>query len=162
MLASFTFTWGRAIDAAHRAAIEKVIGRPIKLDDAGQVQSWEPYEADLRKLLPVLGDIEISVRHVDGSPRPLMDLFEKLDELSARVSALRPTDEVNYLNPRCNVHIGGVGLLMIDEVDAVEDLCTDELQDKLDRGWRILGVCVQPDQRRPDYVLGRTRRDNDG
>lgn len=28
---------------------------------------------------------------------------------------------------------------------------------ELDAGWRILAVCPQPDQRRPDYILGRTK-----
>ena len=37
----------------------------------------------------------------------------------------------------------------------LSDACTDELQGALRDGWRIIAVCPQPSQRRPDYVLGR-------
>lgn len=36
----------------------------------------------------------------------------------------------------------------------LENACTDEVQGRLAEGWRIIAVCPQPDQRRPDYVLG--------
>ena len=48
-------------------------------------------------------------------------------------------------------------LMLIDEVAYLEDCCTDELQDKLDNGWRILAVCPPNAQRRPDYILGRRK-----
>lgn len=63
------------------------------------------------------------------------------------------------VNERCNVAVAGLGLLTVNEVEVHTDFCTEALQDKLNEGWRILAVCVQPDQRRPDYVLGRTRGD---
>lgn len=28
-------------------------------------------------------------------------------------------------------------------------------ESELNNGWRIIAVCIQPDGRRPDYVLGR-------
>lgn len=58
------------------------------------------------------------------------------------------------VNERCNVVVPGLGLLAIDTALVERDLCTEELQRRLDKGWRIVAVCVQPDQRRPDYVLG--------
>lgn len=58
-------------------------------------------------------------------------------------------------NERCHVSVAGNGLLSINDVAVHLDLCTDRLQELLDNGWSILAVCVQPDQRRPDYVLGR-------
>ena len=56
-----------------------------------------------------------------------------------------------------HVHIPNIGLLMIDEVDWLEDACTQELQSRLDEGWRILAVCPPNAQRRPDYILGRRK-----
>lgn len=58
-----------------------------------------------------------------------------------------------------NVHvqIPHVGLLAVDEVEVVEDYCTDQLQRKLNEGWRILCVCPPNAARRPDYILGRTK-----
>lgn len=63
--------------------------------------------------------------------------------------------KADTLNQKCDVHIGGGLLMTVNEVQVFEDYCTEELQKRLDGGWRILAVCVQPDGRRPDYVLGR-------
>lgn len=56
-----------------------------------------------------------------------------------------------------HVQIPHIGLLMMDEVTVEENCCTDRLQQRLDEGWRILCVCPPNAQRRPDYVLGRTK-----
>jgi|GEM_PF-3819656 len=55
-----------------------------------------------------------------------------------------------------NVTIPDVGLLSITEVSWLENACTEELQEQLNRGWRILAVCPPNAQRRPDYILGRS------
>lgn len=59
-----------------------------------------------------------------------------------------------------HVHVPNVGLLTIDEVDWMEDACTQDLQSRLDDGWRILAVCPPNSARRPDYILGRTKKEN--
>ena len=47
-------------------------------------------------------------------------------------------------------------LRIIERLDSMkEDVCTDVLQQELNNGWRIIAICVQADQRRPDYILGR-------
>jgi hypothetical protein len=56
------------------------------------------------------------------------------------------------------VHLPGNELLEIDEVQIVENACTENLQGELDQGWRIIAVCPLAGQRRPDYVLGRYSR----
>lgn len=56
-----------------------------------------------------------------------------------------------------NIAIPNIGLLSINEVTWMEDACTQELQDKLDEGWRILAVCPPNGTRRPTYILGRTK-----
>ncbi len=61
----------------------------------------------------------------------------------------------NTFNEKCNVHTGGNALTEYNQLMLCEDVCTDELQHKLQKGWRILSVCPQPDQRRPDYILGK-------
>lgn len=48
-------------------------------------------------------------------------------------------------------------LLEVDEVSVIEDACTDQLQGRLDEGWRILAACPPAAARRPDYVLGRSK-----
>lgn len=72
----------------------------------------------------------------------------KLVELGQRNSSV--------VNNACHVAVAGLGTLTVTEVEHHNDFCTIELQRKLNDGWRIIAVCVQPDQRRPDYILGRS------
>tara|TARA_R110000744_G_scaffold352095_1_gene458121 strand:+ start:5446 stop:6006 length:561 start_codon:yes stop_codon:yes gene_type:complete len=58
-------------------------------------------------------------------------------------------------NNKCEVHMPGNMMLMFNETMLLENSCTDEMQEQLNRGWRIMAACPQPDQRRPDYILGR-------
>jgi hypothetical protein len=55
------------------------------------------------------------------------------------------------------VHIPNIGLLSMNRVLLLENSCTDELQEKLDEGWRILAICPPNGTRRPDYILGRNQ-----
>ena len=61
-----------------------------------------------------------------------------------------------------NVSCANHALFMVDEVDWLENACTQELQTRLDGGWRILAVCPSNDARRPDYILGRQRNEQQG
>lgn len=53
------------------------------------------------------------------------------------------------------VHLPGNELLKFNEIKVMNDCCTDALNEEMKSLWRIIAVCIQPDQRRPDYVLGR-------
>lgn len=64
--------------------------------------------------------------------------------------------ETTIVNEKCHVAVAGLGLLTVDTVIVRENYCTEALQNDLKEGWRIIAICVQPDQRRPDYILGRT------
>lgn len=48
-------------------------------------------------------------------------------------------------------------LMQISEVTYIDDACTDQVQQYLDEGWRILAVCPPNAQRRPDYIFGRSK-----
>jgi hypothetical protein len=65
------------------------------------------------------------------------------------------------VNTACKVITPGPSLQTYDQAHVETDCCTNRLQGLLDDGWRILAICVQPDQRRPDYVLGRRRAGNE-
>lgn len=84
--------------------------------------------------------------------KPEVELLGKLSKLEQRLSEF---DFTNSFNTKVGVHISDLGLLAVRHVDWLEDACTQELQRKLNDGWRILAVCPQPDSRRPDYILGR-------
>lgn len=67
----------------------------------------------------------------------------------------------NTYNNRCDVHMPGNMLASYNEIMLAEDSCTDVLQEHLTSGWRMIAVCPQPDQRRPDYILGRWNPDKE-
>lgn len=75
-------------------------------------------------------------------------LEDKITELLSR------TDSFNF-NDKCEVHMPGQALSLYNETVLMENACTDALQANLNDGWRIICACPQPDQRRPDYILGR-------
>ena len=85
-----------------------------------------------------------------------ISIVEQLTDPNISIASLvdKKTDGGAY-NQIVNVAVGG-STLHIDVVKVVEDYGTDRLQKELDSGWRIVAVCVQPNQRRPDYILGKT------
>jgi hypothetical protein len=56
-----------------------------------------------------------------------------------------------------NFALPNIGLLSISEVTWLDDACTEEVQHKLEDGWRIIAVCPPNGARRPDYIFGRTK-----
>lgn len=85
-------------------------------------------------------------------PQFIKDVFIESSVAPAPRSVI---DEHEYFNERVEVHMPGHSLAMFNAVMLLTDACTDALQGNLNQGWRILAVCPQPDQRRPDYILGR-------
>ena len=62
-------------------------------------------------------------------------------------------------NTRVGVPVAGNPLMDVNNVLLLEDCCTDVLQRTLNKGWKMMAVCPQPDGRRPDYILGRSSSD---
>ena len=85
-----------------------------------------------------------------------ISVVERLTDPNISIASIadKKPDGGTY-NQLVNVAVGG-STLPIDVVKVVEDYCTDQLQKELDSGWRIVAACVQPNQRRPDYILGKT------
>jgi hypothetical protein len=84
-------------------------------------------------------------------------LLHKLIELESKLSKF---DHGAQFNQKVGVHISDLGLLSVREVTWLENECTEELQRYLNKGWRIIAVCPQPDSRRPDYILGRNSKED--
>lgn len=85
-----------------------------------------------------------------------IDITQQLVELAEKpIRITQESGASNTYNNRCDVHLPGNMLAMYNEMAILEDACTDVLQSNLNAGWRIVAACPQPDQRRPDYVLGR-------
>lgn len=83
--------------------------------------------------------------------------YEQLVKLNDRYHEQLTRIAENAMNNKVNVHASNGSLTEYTRLQLMEDACTDALQIELNDGWRILAVCVQPDQRRPDYILGKLR-----
>jgi hypothetical protein len=79
----------------------------------------------------------------------------EVKELKNTYKAAAKSPEGSVTN--INIALPNIGLLVIDEVTWMNDACTEDLQAKLDSGWRILAICPPNGTRRPDYILGRTK-----
>jgi ethanolamine utilization cobalamin adenosyltransferase len=113
---------------------------------------WEHHVADIDAVLQYVDNIEIikPIRRVSGY-EGVLDLADKV------INKLHNLDKMNeqLFNRKVEVHVPGNELLKINDVRLLQDSCTDEVQRYLNDGWRILSICPQPDQRRPDYIMGR-------
>lgn len=97
-------------------------------------------------------DIDRSEEHM-FIPERIQQAFMNKSAPSASTSV--EVAKSDYYNEIVHVHMPGQALALFNRVMLCEDVCTDALQGYLTEGWRILAVCPQPDQRRPDYILGR-------
>lgn len=79
------------------------------------------------------------------------NMTEFFNGITERIKEIEKT----AFNQKCNVHVSNNMLLHFNKTKVEYDCCTDHLNKQLSEGWRIIAVCPQPDQRRPDYVLGR-------
>jgi hypothetical protein len=149
-------------------------------DDKDLIQAESKYNDELEKGLRSLKGYTEGVVHVNHfmSKFPALTfevlqvikhtetdssmLVNKLDSITLQLISKIDSFEKSkdsfekMFNQKCNVHLPGIGLLTINEVIVEYDFCTEALQKKLLEGWRVLAICPQPDQRRPDYILGRT------
>lgn len=99
-------------------------------------------------------------RYVSGESFPSL-VYEAPPEvdIESLVSAAitKSIESVGKLfNEKCGQEQPNPALMDIAETMLLEDSCTDALQAHLAAGWRLLAICPQP-QRRPDYILGRSR-----
>lgn len=90
-----------------------------------------------------------------------VDITSQLIELSEKPIKILTEGSGSVYNQKVDVHMPGNMLSIYNEAMILEDCCTDILASKLNSGWRIIAACPQPDQRRPDYVLGRFNPDID-
>lgn len=120
----------------------------------------------LREHYPQMGSLEDALAKKTYTTIDIFtnDLNELPDSIirSAEFDAVRPlrfapkgVKDVETAIQASQIHLPGNELLKIRQTKVLTDLCTDTLNDELQNGWRIIAVCIQPDQRRPDYVLGR-------
>ena len=115
----------------------------------------EPFLVDEKRIaFLTISGIKINV---EATVTTQVDISEQLSNLAEKQFTIK--QDTQEFNNKCDVHIAGHALSTYNEVMLIEDACTDVLQENINKGWRILAVCPQPDQRRPDYMLGRWNYD---
>ncbi|MWV44798.1 hypothetical protein GRF59_14350 [Paenibacillus sp. HJL G12] len=126
--------------------------------------SVKEYLSDVESLIKTFPKLKFKVRGmIQSSHSQMLNMVEQMKDIESKLTnALMNFNETIEFNQRCDVHIGNIGLLNINQLGYAVDKCTEELQDIISTGWRILAVCPQPDQRRPDYVLGRYNPEENG
>lgn len=143
--------------------------QPPKYDDAAKevYQHWKIVENLNADAIMCTGEqlVELLVAGIDFKVK--QEVAIQVDDINKTFNfvADKPYDGANInnntYNNRCDVHMPGNMLASYNEVQLIEDSCTDRLQGSLAQGWRMIAVCPQPDQRRPDYIMGRWNPDMD-
>lgn len=85
----------------------------------------------------------------------------KMIEVSTKFERFAETFGNAHFNEKVEVYTPGMGLMLFNRVMLLSDACSDAVQSEIDNGWRIIAACPQPDQRRPDYIMGRYERDDE-
>lgn len=99
--------------------------------------------------------IEKCIKSESPTVQNIQSLLNRIEEKTSQIDKTIDIMKSQTFNQKVNVHVGGGLIVTYNDLCLKEDCCTDILQAELNDGWRIIAVCVQPDQRRPDYILGR-------
>jgi hypothetical protein len=133
----------------------------VELIDLYSLDTVKEYIADSDVVFVKHPELKFIVR--GAPPVAVQDYSSVIKEIVAIQEkfqkALESFDSQVEFNQKCDVHISNLGLLHINQLGYAVDYCTVSLQTALNQGWRIIACCVQPDGRRPDYVLGRYNPD---
>lgn len=153
LLAKAKFGYGKVFTPEEQEQIRAAVlidNEMIKFSDSGEFETWyNHWVVDIHAL---------PFKAIDSHFDAIKIANPMLTAALQSITENRQT----VVNQRVNVAVPGFGLMAIREVEVRTDLCTEELQRELNRGWQILAICPQPDQRRPDYVLGRPQTSDNG
>jgi hypothetical protein len=122
----------------------------VKVEESGHMVDLQVFAPKC----PIPFSIEKSIVSKPATSEDMQGLLQQLEEKMLRLKHLTENFGPNF-NSKCNVHVGGGLIAQFNELLLKEDCCTDVLQQALNQGWRIIAACVQPNARRPDYILGR-------
>jgi hypothetical protein len=99
--------------------------------------------------------IQKTIKSDEPTIQNIQSILTEIEDKAAKFDKTIDLLQSSTFNQKVNVHVGGGLITTYNELSLKEDICTDIMQTELNNGWRIIAVCVQPDQRRPDYILGR-------
>jgi hypothetical protein len=124
--------------------------------DMYQISSHENYIVNLETFTSKFPSLEFTIKGVPKSVgSDTTSLIDHMNRIAEKIEeAKNRFDKVVEFNQKCEVHVPNLGMMNVNKLAFATDYCTEQLQQLLFQGWRILAVCPQPDQRRPDYILG--------
>lgn len=140
--------------AKRRAILEK-LGIEFKGTD-GDLERAPKFivtDAQVTELLLAGQELKIEQEVVLTISDTAQSMIESMQLVAEKLDNMKGGGD--QYNGKCEVHMPGNALMTYNVTMLLEDSCTDELQAQIDKGWRIIAACPQPDQRRPDYILGR-------
>lgn len=158
MKARVTFEYGTTVstEMATQLAVRLNVKITDLVDDKGgrlELQSWREFEGDLEDIaafgIPFTVKGEAQFNFVTYMLDEVKKLGREVSGLSAKFDRATTKDKSGII-----VHIPNQELFSIKECMVLNDCCTDALNDHIRNGWRILAICPQPNQRRPDYIMG--------
>jgi hypothetical protein len=167
MIVLFTFEYGAKITPEEAAILKPLLrGNPDipmpKEDDKSGYVWYSEYAGDLREIAKACPRVvpHIKLKNAELDVTAFEHIMGTLAKLAEKVESVPVLPADRAYNEKVSVHVPGLGLLLIDEVEVLYDCCTTKLQDHLEKGWRIIAACPQPDQRRPDYIIGRHKNES--
>lgn len=137
-------------DAKYAELREAIQGLPEKREIYGEPKFWGTI-ANMRTLDELGLEWGLDKEELASSTGTMVT------KMQDRIESTFGKSESAQLEHAVQIAIPDLGLLVIDEVEILDDACTDQLQESLDNGWRILAVCPPNAQRRPDFILGRRK-----
>lgn len=148
----------RQLEILKEVGVQELKDEPVVIADAEQAMALiaAGYCGDYFSVSQLSKAMEL----VDTTTETLVSNFALSFDRLSQVFANKLTEsEQTSFNKRCQQQQPNLALLNVTETMLLEDSCTDNLQGYLAKGWRILAIQPQPDQRRPDYILGRTHKE---
>jgi hypothetical protein len=137
----------------------------VKETDQIELRADKEYLVDLDIFMLNYPASKIKVRGIPTRFPEINNFSNVIEQMNAiqnkMENALKSFNKSIEFNQKCDVHISNLGLLHINQIGYAVDKCTEQLQDILNNGWKIIACCIQPDQRRPDYILGKYNPDGD-
>jgi len=116
-------------------------------------------QIDLEGLLADKGyyDFKYWVNSLDDLPMSYFEhvTIKPLPSLRVETDGSMRTIDIKEAVKLNQVHLPGNELLSLREIKVESDICTDQVNEDLKEGWKIIAVLPQVKQRRPDYILGR-------
>lgn len=159
MRVTISFNYGVTVTPAQVKQLAGIlnvqVGDLVKEEADGQLtlNGWREYEGDLESIAAVGIPFQVKAEAQHTFLTYLLDELKKLQHGITGLSAKYET--VQAKNPSgIVVHIPNHELYNVRECKVMENCCTDMLNAQLNHNWRILAICPQPNQRRPDYILG--------